>query len=112
MKAADILSENGISAEVINARTINPLDIETIEKSVKKTGRFVSVEQGIKTGGMGENACASLTERNVLFKAIIFAVESFVTHGTYEEIQKAYKLDADSIADKIMKEWFKLEDKA
>ncbi len=112
MKAADILFENGISAEVINARTIKPLDIETIEKSVKKTGRFVSLEQGIKTGGMGGNACASLNERNVIFKAIIFAVESFVTHGTYEEIQKAYKLDADSIADKIMKEWFKLEDKA
>ncbi|MBO0347313.1 pyruvate dehydrogenase complex E1 component subunit beta [Roseibium limicola] len=45
LKAADQLAEQGISAEVINLRTIRPLDIDTVIKSVKKTGRLVTVEE-------------------------------------------------------------------
>ncbi len=45
LKAADQLAEQGISVEVINLRTIRPLDIDTIIKSVQKTGRLVTVEE-------------------------------------------------------------------
>ena len=45
LKAADALAAEGISAEVINLRTIRPLDVETIVRSVKKTNRVVSVEK-------------------------------------------------------------------
>jgi pyruvate dehydrogenase E1 component beta subunit len=53
LKAAEILAAQGISAEVINLRTIRPLDIETIVASVKKTNRVVTVEEGWPTAGIG-----------------------------------------------------------
>ena len=46
LEAAEILSKEGISCEVINLRTIRPLDRELIVNSVKKTHRIVSVEEG------------------------------------------------------------------
>ncbi len=53
LKAAETLAEQGISAEVINLRTIRPLDIETIVASVKKTNRIVTVEEGWPGAGIG-----------------------------------------------------------
>lgn len=46
MKAADVLAEKGIDVEVLNLRTIRPLDREGILKSLKKTNRLVTVEDG------------------------------------------------------------------
>jgi len=53
LEAAEILSAEGIDAEVINLRTLRPLDTETIVQSVKKTNRLVSVEEGWPVAGMG-----------------------------------------------------------
>jgi len=53
VKAAEILAKQGISAEVIDLRTIRPLDTETIINSVKKTNRIVSVEEGWPFAGIG-----------------------------------------------------------
>jgi pyruvate dehydrogenase E1 component beta subunit len=58
LKAADTLAEQGISAEVINLRTIRPLDRATIVNSVKKTNRLVSVEDGYPQHGVGAEICA------------------------------------------------------
>ncbi len=54
LKAADKLSEKGISAEVIDLRTLKPLDEETIINSVKKTNRLVTLEEGWRFGGVGD----------------------------------------------------------
>ena len=62
LKAAEALAEQGISAEVINLRTIRPLDIETIAASVKKTGRVVSVEEGWPFAGIGSEIIATVVE--------------------------------------------------
>ncbi|MDE1906806.1 MAG: pyruvate dehydrogenase complex E1 component subunit beta, partial [Rhodospirillales bacterium] len=61
LKAADALAEQGISAEVINLRTIRPLDIETIAASVKKTSRVVSLEEGWPFAGIGAEIIAVVT---------------------------------------------------
>jgi len=53
LKAAEALAAEGISAEVINLRTLRPLDTETIIASVKKTSRLVSVEEGWPFAGIG-----------------------------------------------------------
>ena len=60
--AADTLAEEGISAEVIDARTLVPLDFDTIADSVKKTGRLVVVEEGPKRGGIGAEIAARCGE--------------------------------------------------
>ena len=62
LKAAEALAEQGISAEVINLRTIRPLDVETIVASVKKTSRVVSLEEGWPFAGIGAEIIAIVTE--------------------------------------------------
>lgn len=61
--AAGKLQQQGISAEVIDPRTLAPLDAETIVDSVKKTGRAVVVEYSHKTSGVGSEISAMLIER-------------------------------------------------
>jgi pyruvate dehydrogenase E1 component subunit beta len=63
MKAADELAGEGIEAEVIDLRTIRPMDIETIIESVKKTGRCVTVEEGWAQSGVGAEIAARLMEQ-------------------------------------------------
>jgi pyruvate dehydrogenase E1 component beta subunit len=62
LKAAETLAAQNISAEVINLRTIRPLDVETIVKSVKKTNRVVSVEEGWPFAGIGAEIAMTVTE--------------------------------------------------
>ncbi|XP_021846229.2 pyruvate dehydrogenase E1 component subunit beta-1, mitochondrial [Spinacia oleracea] len=62
LKAADILAEEGISAEVVNLRSIRPLDRPTINESVRKTNRLVTVEEGFPQHGVGAEICASVIE--------------------------------------------------
>lgn len=58
LEAADKLEKKGISAEVINLRSIRPLDRAAIVKSVKKTHRLVVVEDGYPQHGVGAEICA------------------------------------------------------
>ncbi len=63
LAAADRLAEEGISAEVINLRSIRPLDTETIVASVRKTNRLVSVEESWPFAGIGAEIAAQLMEQ-------------------------------------------------
>jgi pyruvate dehydrogenase E1 component beta subunit len=58
LKAADELAKEGLSAEVIDLRTLKPMDSGTIVESVKKTGRLVTVEEGWKQSGVGAEIAA------------------------------------------------------
>jgi pyruvate dehydrogenase E1 component beta subunit len=63
-KAAETLSaEHGIEAEVIDPRTLRPLDLDTIVESVKKTNRAIIVEEGWPHGGVGANLAALIQEQ-------------------------------------------------
>ena len=63
LEAADLLKEDGIAAEVIDLRTIRPLDAATVVASVKKTNRLVSVEEGWPFAGIGAELCAVAMEQ-------------------------------------------------
>ncbi|HAE01318.1 MAG TPA: pyruvate dehydrogenase complex E1 component subunit beta, partial [Rhodospirillaceae bacterium] len=63
LEAADALAEAGISAEVIDLRTIRPLDTATVIESVKKTNRLVSVEEGWPFAGIGSELGMMLMEQ-------------------------------------------------
>ncbi len=63
LQAADALAKDGIGAEVIDLRTIRPLDVQTIVASVKKTNRLVSVEESWPTFGMGAELAAIMMEQ-------------------------------------------------
>jgi len=62
MAAAELLEKEGISAEVINLRSIRPLDMDTIIQSLKKTNRLITVEGGWPQFGVGSEICARIME--------------------------------------------------
>ncbi|WP_291684629.1 pyruvate dehydrogenase complex E1 component subunit beta [Bradyrhizobium sp.] len=62
LKAADELAKEGIEAEVVDLRTLRPMDTDTIVASVKKTGRAVTVEEGWQQNGVGAEICARIME--------------------------------------------------
>lgn len=62
LKAAQELSKEKIEAEVIDLRSLNPLDVKTLIASIKKTGRAVVVEEGWKTGGAGGEIVSLIME--------------------------------------------------
>ena len=62
LEAAELLAKEGIEAEVIDLRTIRPMDIETVVESVKKTNRLVTVEEGWGPMGVGAEIAAKVTE--------------------------------------------------
>jgi pyruvate dehydrogenase E1 component beta subunit len=62
LKAAEELASEGINAEVIDLRTLRPLDTQTIFESVRKTNRLVSVEEGWGPMGVGAEVCAQVTQ--------------------------------------------------
>jgi pyruvate/2-oxoglutarate/acetoin dehydrogenase E1 component len=63
LEAADELERDRISVEVIDLRTLRPIDIETVLTSVRKTNRIAAVEEGPLTGGWGGEVLASVTEQ-------------------------------------------------
>lgn len=66
MKAAEALEEEGISAEVIDLRTVSPVDYETLTKSVEKTNRAVMVQEAQRQAGIAGQVISELSERVIL----------------------------------------------
>ncbi|QCS41045.1 alpha-ketoacid dehydrogenase subunit beta [Natrinema versiforme] len=68
LEAAENLEDEGIDAEVVDLRTVSPLDEETIVDSFKKTGRAAVVHEAPKTGGLGAEITATLQEEALLYQ--------------------------------------------
>ena len=66
VKAAEELEKDGHSVEVIDLRTVQPLDMDTLVASVEKTGRVVVVQEAQRQSGVGANVAAELQERAIL----------------------------------------------
>ncbi|AMW98284.1 alpha-ketoacid dehydrogenase subunit beta [Rummeliibacillus sp. G93] len=66
LKAAEALEKENYSVEVVDLRTIQPLDIETIIASVEKTGRAIVVQEAQKQAGIAANVVSEITERAIL----------------------------------------------
>ena len=63
LEAADLLAKDGISAEVIDLRTLRPLDYDTVLASVMKTNRCVTVEEGFPVGSIGDHLASTIMQR-------------------------------------------------
>ena len=100
MNIAKKLSENGKTADVINIRFIKPLDTERIKSSVAKTGRLLVLEEGVRSGGLGESILSSLSGMN--FSYIGKAVDDkFVEHGEYNELLQTLGMDEESVLKEV-----------
>jgi pyruvate dehydrogenase E1 component beta subunit len=63
LAAAEVLAGEGISAEVINLRTLRPIDYDTVLASVMKTNRCVTVEEGFPVGSIGDHMASTIMQR-------------------------------------------------
>jgi pyruvate dehydrogenase E1 component beta subunit len=103
LAAADKLAAEGIEAEVIDVRSLSPLDLETIGASVRKTGRVLVVEEGPKTGGVGAELAASIMERFYdHLKAPVVRVASPDTPVPFSPVlENAYRPDLPRIIEAV-----------
>lgn len=105
LAAANELAKDGIDAEVVDLRTIVPLDTETILTSVRKTGRLVVVSEAIKTGGsMNEVVSVAAEEAFAQLKAPIVRVgPPSIPVPFHRELEKAYLPDTNRIRDAVLR---------
>ena len=86
LKAAEELAKEGIEAEVIDLRTLRPMDTETIIESVKKTGRCVTVEEGWPQSGVGAEIAARIMEQ--AFDYLDAPVDARVRQGRADALRR------------------------
>jgi len=105
-----ILGEKGISVCVVNLLSIKPLDIEGIEHIIHKTDSFITLENGVKSGGIGECIISSI-DRSLCSKNLFVAgfPDEFISHGSIPEIFRQYKLDPESLSEKVIRENIKFK---
>jgi pyruvate dehydrogenase E1 component beta subunit len=92
LKAADELAAENISAEVIDMRTLKPMDTETLIESVKKTGRLVTVEEGWRQSGVGAEIAARMMEEAFDY------LDAPVTRVTGKDVPMPYAANLEKLA--------------
>ena len=100
LQAADHLTKQGLSVEVIDVASIKPLDSETILNSVRKTGRCVIVQEAAKTCGFASEIIAQINEHALLsLLAPVARVTGFDTVMPYFQLEKQYMPSVEKILD-------------
>ena len=103
LDAAEILSENGVNAEVVKLNCITPISPDTVVRSVEKTGGLLAAEDDFSRGGVGQRLAAILEERGVSAKvALLNCGEDFVRHGAVPLLKEELGLDGAGIARRAM----------
>jgi len=103
LKAADLANEKGIKTEVIDLRTIAPIDRETIIESVKKTGRVVIIHEATKTLGVGSELISIVNEKAFLYlEAPPVRVTGFDTPFPLPQGEQHYLPSPEKILTKII----------
>lgn len=97
-KIAKKLKNDGINVEVINARFLKPLDVDTIKKSFDITKKIVTIEDGDADNGLGKEIKKYFDTDKVLS---IGYPNEYLPHGKIDEIEKLYNVDEESIYNKI-----------
>ena len=99
LSASEILTNRGISAEVIDIRTLKPIDYDTVFNSAINTKNLYTIEENLKRGGMGEMLAGEAKLRDLDFKMQIKAVDDeFVEHGSISDLNMKYGFTAQQIA--------------
>lgn len=99
IEAGNVLSQKGISAEIINMATIKPLDEELVITSAKKTGKVITVEEHNIIGGLGEAVCSVLSEKCPTPVKRIGVNDEFGHSGPALDLLKQFGLSAENIAE-------------
>lgn len=103
MQTAEMLSEHGIEATVINARFVKPLDTELILPLAQRIGKVVTMEEGCLMGGFGSAVAEALLDNNVLVPLMRLGVpDTLVDHATPEQSFATLGLNPSQMCDRIL----------
>lgn len=99
VKVAEKLEKENISAEVINARFLKPLDTKNIKNSIYKTKKVATIEDGTMINGLGTAIKELIIDENLQgIKLECFAYpDKFIQHGSVQELEEIYGLDEENI---------------
>ncbi len=98
LKAAEILAEKGVSAEVLHMHTVKPIDSEAIAESARKTGAVVTVEEHSILNGLGSAVAETLCEKYPVPLRRVGTKDIFGLSGTMDELMDYFGLRAEPIA--------------
>ena len=98
LKAAEILAEKGVSAEVLHLHTVKPIDSEAIAESARKTGAVVTVEEHSILNGLGSAVAETLCEKYPVPLRRVGTKDVFGLSGTMDELMDYFGLRAEPIA--------------
>lgn len=103
MQTAEMLSEHGIEATVINARFVKPLDTELILPLAQRIGKVVTMEEGCLMGGFGSAVAEALLDNNVVVPLMRLGVpDTLVDHATPEQSFATLGLNPSQMCDRIL----------
>ena len=103
LAAADALAADGISAEVIDAFSVKPLDAATILESVAKTRCVVTAEEHSVIGGLGSAVCELLAGADPVCVECVAVRDRFGKSGEFEELLGYFNIDATAIVEAVKK---------
>jgi 1-deoxy-D-xylulose-5-phosphate synthase len=107
MQVAEILSEHGISATVVNARFVKPLDLDTIAPLAQSIGKVVTLEEGCLMGGFGSAVLEGLSDRGVTVPVKRIGVpDILVDHASPDESKADLGLLPPQMAETVRKAFF------
>jgi 1-deoxy-D-xylulose-5-phosphate synthase len=107
MQAAEILSEHGVEATVVNARFVKPIDTELIVPLAKRIRRVVTLEEGCIMGGFGSALTEALMEHDVVVPVKRIGVpDQLVEHAKPDEAKAELGLTGSKIAERVREAYF------
>jgi 1-deoxy-D-xylulose-5-phosphate synthase len=111
VSAANILEKEGVGVRVVDISKIKPLDVDRLEIAAEGVKHIVTLEDNVKSGGLGECILEYFTESSGTFPAgvcpqqiqvhIMAWPDEFITHGSVDELRRLHGLDADGVCTKI-----------
>ena len=102
LEVYDGLKDMGRKATVVNMRFVKPFDKELVLSLCKKHKTIVTLEDGVQTGGFGQQVKALLFENKCQKECISICLpDRFIEHGSPEELKEKYGLNAASVLEKI-----------
>ncbi|MFC4025414.1 alpha-ketoacid dehydrogenase subunit beta [Oceanobacillus longus] len=102
LKAAEELEKDGVDAEVIDLRTVSPIDYETVLESVKKTGRAVVIQEAQRQAGVAANVMAEIQERAILhLEAPVLRVAAPDTVYAFSDAEEVWLPNHSDIVEKV-----------
>lgn len=102
LNAAEMLNEEGVSAEVINMRFAKPLDEQKLDEIASKFNKIITLEENSLKGGFGSGVLEYFAEKN--YKNDILRIglpDEFIEHGTQQELHAQLGIDAEGIREKV-----------